>query len=372
MRTDPAGSQSPCAYRILMTADAVGGVWNYSIDLASELCGRGAEVFLATFGPPPNEEQRATAGRIQNLKLVESQFSLEWTPGVTGQELRQSGEWLLAQAEAFRPHLVQINGYFHGALPWKAPIVVVAHSCVYSWWLSTHGTLPPDSWLAYRERVSRGMAAANAMVAPSRFMFNALNQIYSLNKQPEHIIHNFSNLIPILAVKEDIIFASGRCWDPAKNILLLSKIAPKLPWPVYLAGPTVGPNGERQICSELVCLGELSRMQMTDLLSRASIFVHPAKYEPFGLSVLEAAINSCALVLSEIPSLRELWGDCALYAAPNDENQWVGHILQLAGDRGFRQELGRRAAARAKMYSPGGAVSSYVNLYDSLVHGANI
>ncbi len=31
----------------------------------------------------------------------------------------------------------------------------------------------------------------------------------------------------------------------------------------------------------------------------------PARYEPFGLSVLEAALSGCALVLGDIPSLRE-------------------------------------------------------------------
>ena len=33
----------------------------------------------------------------------------------------------------------------------------------------------------------------------------------------------------------------------------------------------------------------------------------PARYEPFGLSILEAALSGCALVLGDLPSLRELW-----------------------------------------------------------------
>lgn len=350
-----------------MTADAVGGVWNYSIDLASELCSRGAEVLLITLGPRPSLVQRKAADSISNLQLIEGEFPLEWMPGVSEQELHRGGEWLLAQAHAFKPDLVQINGYFHGALPWEAPVLMVAHSCVYSWWLSTHGTSPPDNWLTYRTRVSRGLAAASAVVAPSRFMLEALNQIYSVTPTAARVIYNFSNLAPQRATKEEMIFASGRYWDVAKNVLLLEKIAPKLAWPVYLAGRTEGPGGEREVCTELICLGELNRPQIANYLSRASIFVHPAKYEPFGLSVLEAAINSCALVLSDIPSLRELWAGCALFAAPANEAQWVEQITLLINDRKLSEELGRRAAARALMYSPEGAVSSYINLYDSLV-----
>ena len=40
-----------------------------------------------------------------------------------------------------------------------------------------------------------------------------------------------------------------------------------------------------------------------------------ALYEPFGLAVLEAAQAGCALVLSDIPTFRELWDGAALFVA---------------------------------------------------------
>ncbi len=369
MHNDSGRFRSLCSYKILMTTDTVGGVWSYSIDLASQLTQRGAEVLLATFGPLPSEEQRAAARSVKNLHLIEGQFPLEWMPEATCQQLRRSGEWLLSHSRAFQPDVVHLNGYFHGVLPWQAPTIVVAHSCVYSWWRSTHGALPPSSWLAYHQRVSRGIAAANAIVAPSEFMLRAIHQIYSLSSQVQRVIHNFSNFPQTSGTKEDAIFASGRYWDPAKNVLLLNRISKSLPWPIYLAGRTDGPNGEHQACDRLLSLGELSRVQMADVLSRMSIFVHPAKYEPFGLSVLEAAMNSCALVLSDISGLRELWGECALYADADDQEQWIEHIRRLTSDPALRLELGRRAARRAKTFSPARAVAGYISLYHSLVHG---
>ena len=52
------------------------------------------------------------------------------------------------------------------------------------------------------------------------------------------------------------------------------------------------------------------------MMARTAVFVSPALYEPFGLAVLEAAQAGCALVLSDIPTFRELWDGVALFVAP--------------------------------------------------------
>jgi hypothetical protein len=69
---------SPSApIKILMTSDAVGGVWTYSTGLASALAAAGMEVYLVTVGPPPQREKRAMlrGGRVH---LIESNLALEW------------------------------------------------------------------------------------------------------------------------------------------------------------------------------------------------------------------------------------------------------------------------------------------------------
>jgi glycogen synthase len=57
-----------------------------------------------------------------------------------------------------------------------------------------------------------------------------------------------------------------------------------------------------------------------DWYARASIYALPARYEPFGLSALEAALSGCALILGDIPSLREVWLEAAPYVSPDDES----------------------------------------------------
>ena len=113
---------------VLMTADAIGGVWTYALDLATWLGARGVGVTLATMGAPPTAEQVSAARRAQ-VELVTSTFRLEWMDA-PWDDVARAGEWLLDLESKLRPDVVHVNGYAHGALPWRAPQVVVAHSCV--------------------------------------------------------------------------------------------------------------------------------------------------------------------------------------------------------------------------------------------------
>ena len=61
---------------VLMTADCVGGVWTYALDLARALSARGVSVALATMGRPPSGAQRAEAGSVPGLSLHPSAFAL--------------------------------------------------------------------------------------------------------------------------------------------------------------------------------------------------------------------------------------------------------------------------------------------------------
>jgi hypothetical protein len=55
----------------------------------------------------------------------------------------------------------------------------------------------------------------------------------------------------------------------------------------------------------------------------------PARYEPFGLSILEAAGDRCALMLGDIPSLREIWDSRAQSVAPGDHEALLAALATL-------------------------------------------
>ncbi|WP_434042719.1 MULTISPECIES: glycosyltransferase family 4 protein [Sorangium] len=353
---------------ILMTADTVGGVFSYAIELARALAARGVRTSLATMGGPLSAPQREAAGSVPGLALFESSYRLEWMDD-PWDDVARAGDWLLELEERVRPDVVHLNGYAHGALGFRAPKLVVAHSCVLSWWSAVLGGEAPPQYDRYRREVARGLAAASAVVAPTRAMLDALLRHHgALSPQPRAaVIPNAADPDRFAPQpKEDFILAVGRLWDQAKNVAALGEVAPRLPWPIRVAGSDVHPGGGARPIPPLEHLGVLSPSGVAGALARASIYAHPARYEPFGLSVLEAALSGCALVLGDIPSLREVWRDAALYVDPGDAEALRRALQALIDDPGARREMASRASARALDFSPRRMVRGYLHLYGDL------
>src|SRR5690606_3445203 len=119
--------------RVLMTADTVGGVWNYALELCHALRPHGVRIALTAMGAPLTADQRETVRALPNVDLHESAFRVEWMDE-PWRDVAAAGEWLPELAAAFRPDVIHLNGYVHAALPWQRPVLVTAHSCVLSWW----------------------------------------------------------------------------------------------------------------------------------------------------------------------------------------------------------------------------------------------
>ncbi|HTV02292.1 MAG TPA: glycosyltransferase family 4 protein, partial [Luteitalea sp.] len=352
--------------RVLMTADAVGGVWRYSLDLSAALAARGIHTTIAVLGPAPSATQRREAARA-GVPVIDGGFRLEWMEGGLD-DIAASGAWLQMLERGLCPDVVHLNGFSHAQLPWRVPTVVVAHSCVRTWWRAVHAAPPPSGYDDYATAVTRGLRAANAVVAPSRAMAEELSREYGLTRD-QRVIANGSTVsaLPAVEAKAPVILCAGRAWDPAKNIQALCTVAPALSWPVHVAGETRDPDGSLREFTGVRTLGVLSSRAMRACYDRASIYALPARYEPFGLSVLEAASRGCALVLGDIPSLREHWHDAALFVAPDDHPALREALQRLIDTPSERTALARRAWRRARRFTLARTADAYVRLYERLV-----
>ena len=169
--------------------------------------------------------------------------------------------------------------------------------------------------------------------------------------------------------KRPVVMAAGRLWDAAKNLALLDDVAAGLPWPVEIAGPATNPEGGTAQCAAARLLGVLSPAEMAVRLGRAAIFAAPARYEPFGLGILEAAASGCALALGDIPSLRENWEGAALFVAPDDRAAWRSALRHLIEDDGDRALWAFSAQQRARGFSRAAMAAGYAALYREMVAG---
>ena len=349
---------------VLMTADAVGGVWTYAVELARALADDGSRVTLAVLGPAPTAAQRDEARAIPGLRLHEHAGRLEWMHD-PWRDVGQAGAWLRALEAAVRPDVVHLNGYCHAAIGFEAPVLVVGHSCVRSWWRAVHDQEAPPEWGRYTRAVRRGLAAADLVVAPTVSMLASLEGAYGPLRRCRAIANGRTPPeAPPANGREPIVFAAGRVWDEAKNLTALCDVAPALAWPVYIAGDPSAPDGTSAFTPRGAhLLGRLPAAEVARWMSRASIYALPACYEPFGLSVLEAAQSGCALVVGDVPSLREVWGDAAVYVPPRNRRALAEAITRLIEDRPIREAMARQARARAADYTPARMASAYRAAY---------
>lgn len=354
--------------KILMTTDTVGGVWTYALELARALAAHDVHVHLATMGAPLRDDQRAEA-QSAGVTLHESSYRLEWMID-PWQDVDAAGRWLLDIQRSINADLIHLNGYAHAELPWHAPTLVVGHSCVYSWWRAVHGEDPPIEWRRYRNVVTRGLAAADLVLAPTRAMLAALEQCYGPLPRAGVIANARTAAAFVPRPKEPVVFAAGRLWDQAKNLAALDAAAPHVDWPIHVAGDATSPSGDTAVAANVRCLGKLSQTQVAEQLSRAAIYALPARYEPFGLSALEAGLARCALVLGDIPSLREVWEDAAVYVSPDSPDELASAINALARESARREALANAARERALTFSPERQASAYMRAYRLLLHGA--
>ena len=107
--------------------------------------------------------------------------------------------------------------------------------------------------------------------------------------------------------------------------------------------------------------GRVSQDELVELYRRASALVFPSLYEGFGQPVLEALACACPVACSDLPPLREVAGDSAVYFDPLDpesiasatlarDRPWwaIGPGARRAVHVGFLRAQARRGLSRAR------------------------
>lgn len=317
---------------ILLTTDAVGGVWRYTLDLARGVQRRGHPSQIAVLGPAPSAAQRAEAA---GLALIETGLPLDWTATTPAALAATTTRLREMSAGAASVHL---HAPALAAGEWPVPLVAVAHSCTATWWRAVHGGALPDDFRWRAQATAAGLRTAHAVIAPSHAHAASIRAVYG--DTAVEVIPNGAGAAPSRAPRERSVLTAGRLWDVGKNAAALDRAAAALDAPIYAAGPVAGPNGAAIALPNLSLLGTLGPAAMADAYARSTVFASLARYEPFGLSVLEAALSGMRLVLSDIPTFRELWDGAAIFVA-GDAAPDLRRALAEPGDGGARAHARR-------------------------------
>src|ERR1700689_488003 len=375
------------AVHVLVTADSLSGSWTYTRELVTGLVTRGVQVTLVSFGEIPLPEQTSWMDHLHGLDYRPTAFRLEWMQEAED-DLAESSAFLAALVRELRPDVLHLNQFCYGNLAVDVPRVVMAHGDLITWKHAVHdhqkyGQVTSDqvrhqdrslNW--YRNTVSDGLAAADAVVAPSSWMLDRISVCYGRPRRGE-VIYPGRNPIffnPYVS-KDDCVLAVGRLVDASKQVFLLTQQPYSVP--VCIVGaehtvpvPRIPIRADVKVDTEQICVairGAQTEAQLRALYSRAAIYAATARYEPLGMAALEAAFSRCAIVANDIPSFREIWGDAALYFRTNDAASLADKIQLLNNDRPMRRAYAEMAYSRAReRFTSKRMIDDCLQLYRSL------
>ena len=358
----------PAARHILMTADAVGGVWQYATDLAAELGAAGDQVILALLGPPPTSVQREQAQAMAGVQLVETGLPLDWLSSGP-QPVREAADAIARLAADEGADVVHLNmPSLAAGTDFGVPVVAVTHGCLATWWQAARREPLPEEFRWHRDLTRRGLLAADAVVAPSASYAATVQQAYDLPARPL-TVHNGRRPLTLNQESGRKIRGAltvGRLWDEVKNARTLDAAARLLDGPFLAVGSLRGPHGEEVAPRHLRTLGQFESNELATLLALQPVFVSAATFEPFGLAVLEAAAAGCPLVLSDIPTFRELWDGAAVFLPPNDPEGFAEAITSLLTDEPMARKMRAAAAVRVRRYTSAATARKMERIYAEL------
>jgi glycosyltransferase involved in cell wall biosynthesis len=287
------------------------------------------------------------------------------------------------QLRSLRP-----SAYFGpaGLMPLGAlgmPSVVTAHdTAIYShpeWF-------PGGQTASVRLIVPRSMRRADSIVAVSQNTASDVIEQFGVDPRRLHVIPE-GVAARYRPLEGEQVQAVRRRFDlPERFILFVSTIEPRKNLETLLAAwsrledrpPLVIAGGWgwryeaiRQRIeaagSEVRVLGQVEPAELPGLYNGATCLAHPAWYEGFGLTPLEALACGTPVVASSAASLPEVVGDAGLLVDPADVDGWTLALARLLEDAALREELSQRGLRRAAEFSWSRAAGGTWQVLDSVI-----
>lgn len=146
--------------------------------------------------------------------------------------------------------------------------------------------------------------------------------------------------------------------DPRKNFIRLVEAFNKIndrSVKLYIIGMRFKafntPDLQKLISENVYLPGYIDDETLQRMYQNALLSIYPSLYEGFGLPPLESMTYGCPVINSDIPALREISGNAALYIDPYDTDDIANNINLLLKDDALQQELRALGLKQIKQYS---------------------
>lgn len=355
--------------RLFMTVEGASDAWQQALDLARALVEHDVEVTLAVLELEPDGERETAARAVPGLRLLETGLPPS-RMAETPEALEETSVAIARFANVVGVDIVHLdNPALAAAGRFDAPVVVTCDGCIATWWKVLRSAPMPIDLLWRTDLIRRGYRAASVLVAPTAAFAKLTARTYGLSMPPQ-VVHQGCRLSPVPERSpggRDFVFTAGDLWDDANNLAALNRAASRLAVPIMAAGPVDGPDGEKADLGHLWTLSDLSDAEFTRWLGAAPLFASMACYEPSGTGPLAAARAGAALVLSDIPSFRELWDGAAVFVPAEDDAAIAVALKRVLNDAALRARLAQAARARSEAYTPEATAAGMMDVYRSML-----
>ena len=219
-------------------------------------------------------------------------------------------------------------------------------------WRLYHSTYVPgrlvlrgaDLVATVSETSKKEIMAAKLTDRPIVVVPNAARDLSEFLSTAPYVIGKPKNLIymgAFIPYKNAETLIKALEWLPGKTLHLLSRIKPERKAELQ----KLIPEG-----TKVVFHGGVSDEEYAKLLAEDAIMVSASKSEGFGLPLVEAQKLGVACVVSDIEVFHEVGGDGALYADPDDPQQFAAHIASL-DNKQLRDDLIEKGKKQAAKFS---------------------
>jgi len=211
---------------------------------------------------------------------------------------------------------------------------------------------------------------AKFITCVSKSTQNDLIRLDKINQNKTQVIYpglkvfgKVKELLPNGLKKQGYILSVGTI-EPRKNIAALLRAyntledSLKEKFPLVLVGGR-GWNdseifeeaGNKALKKHILFTGYVDDATLAGLYKYAKVFVYPSLYEGFGLPILEAMSFSCPVITSNISSMPEVAGECAVLIDPKKIPQIADALKRLIEDKNLAGKLSECAKRQSEKFS---------------------
>jgi glycosyltransferase involved in cell wall biosynthesis len=121
------------------------------------------------------------------------------------------------------------------------------------------------------------------------------------------------------------------------------------------------------ILDNVIFTGVVDDDDLRALYSAAKVYACPSRYEGFGFTILEAMACGTPVVCNPATSLPEVGGDAAIYADPENSEEFANALYRVFTDRDLRTDLIEKGRVNTQRFKWGNAAKETVAIYQEIL-----